>query len=122
MTVTLDECRFHQKMLEFYDRAATECDWRASRFLQMVRNRGGLAAAKKLLRTAGPSKGLARLAELGRLDISVEALVCQEPWRSLFTEAEVEIAERRLSAILASPLPPEEALGRAESRGASPGY
>jgi hypothetical protein len=88
--------RFHQKMLQIYERAAKECHYRPIRFLQMVPERAGLAAAKELLRADKPAEGLTRLWELGRLDISMEALVCEEPWRSLFTADEVAVAEKRL--------------------------
>jgi hypothetical protein len=41
--------QFHAGMLRIYEIAPDECHYRASRYLQMVRNRGGLEAAKKLL-------------------------------------------------------------------------
>ncbi len=55
------------------------------------------AAASALLRASRPAEGLSILWEHQRLDLSVEALVCQEPWRSLFTENEIAEAEKRLS-------------------------
>jgi hypothetical protein len=90
------EQRFHQKMLEIYQRAATECSYRPIRFLQMVTERGGLVAAKDLLHAPRPAEGLTILWEHGRLDLSVEALVCEEPWRSLFTPGEIAEAKKRL--------------------------
>ncbi len=88
---------FHKKMLEIYARAAKECDYRPVRFLQMVAKRGGLATARDPLSSPRPAEGLLTLWERGRLDLSVEALVCQEPWRALFTEEEVKIARKRLA-------------------------
>ena len=90
------ERQFHQKMIEIYQRAVSECGYRPTRFLQMVNERGGLATASDLLRASRPAEGLTILWEHQRLDLSVEALVCEEPWRSLFTEDEIAEAEKRL--------------------------
>lgn len=90
------ERQFHQKMIEIYQRAASECAYRPTRFLQMVTERGGLAAAKDLLHASRPAEGLSILWERQRLDLSVEALVCKQPWRSLFTQDEIAEAEKRL--------------------------
>ncbi len=83
-------------MIEIYHRADNECGYRPTRFLQMVNERGGLAAAKDLLRASRPAEGLTILWEHQRLDLSVEALVCDHPWRPLFTRDEMASAEKRL--------------------------
>lgn len=90
------EAAFHDRMLRVYEQARTECNYVATRFLNMVNEQGGLAAAKQLLRTAGHPEGLTRLWMEKRLDISVEATILEEPWQSLFTADELAIAERRL--------------------------
>lgn len=90
------ERQFHQKMLEIYKRASKECGYRPTRFLQMLSERHGLETAKSLLRTSQPSEGLSILWEHGRLDLSVEALVCEPSWRELFTRDEIAEAARRL--------------------------
>lgn len=90
------EKKFDQMMLKIYDRAAKECSYRPIRFLQIVHEPGGVAAAKELLHGPRPAEGLTKLWELGRLDLSMEALVCGEPWRTLFTDEEVATAEKRL--------------------------
>lgn len=43
------ERRFHVAMLSIYESAARDCDYRATRFLEMVHRLGGLQAAKRLL-------------------------------------------------------------------------
>ncbi len=68
-------------------------------FLRMVIDRGGLAAAKQLLSGTDHSSGLVRLWQERRLDLSVEALVLQEPWSDLFTDAELSEAARRLEEL-----------------------
>ena len=64
----------------------------------MVHEHGGVAAAKRLLSGPVAQSGLTTLWELGRLDISMEALVVQERWQPLFSDAERQAARDRLSA------------------------
>ncbi|MBI4191528.1 MAG: hypothetical protein HY525_13445 [Betaproteobacteria bacterium] len=90
------ETAFHQEMLNVYHRAKKECRYNAIRFLEMVTDHGGLAAAKLLLASKHHPEGLTRLWEEGRLDISMEALLLKEPWCSLFSEEELRVARKRL--------------------------
>ena len=90
------EQEFHEAMLHVYERARDECGYNAIRFLQMVTDLGGLEAAKRLLHSKDLSCGFERLWELGRLDISMEKVVMDPKWRSLFTDEELSIARRRL--------------------------
>ena len=91
------EKEFHQEMLAIYQKAKKECHYNATRFLQMVANDGGLLTAKKLLATELPSDGFTELWDCGRLDLTVEALIVRPKYHSLFTQAENEIAQKRLS-------------------------
>ncbi len=93
------ELEFHQRMQQIYEQARTECGYTAARFLQMVADQGGVRAAKQLLTAEGYSEGLTRLWEEGRLDISMEAAVLEEPWRDLFTEEEIATARKRLEEL-----------------------
>lgn len=93
--MTDPEKKFHQAMLLIYERARDECGYNATRFLQMVNSRGGLEAARLLLHSP-LSDGFTALWELGRLDITMEALILQPTWSSLFTNEELEIARQRL--------------------------
>lgn len=63
----------------------------------MIHERGGLATARSLLQSQNVSEGFTKLWELGRLDLTVEALVLRSPWSQLFTEGELRIAKARLS-------------------------
>ena len=90
------EIQFHQRMLEIYECATKECDYRPTYFLRMVQENGGLEAARKLLHAPQVSDGFTTLWEKGRLDLSVEAVVLQAPWGDLFTSEELAIAEKRL--------------------------
>jgi hypothetical protein len=90
------EDAFDLEMRRIYERARDEIDYRASRFLEMVEQQGGLATAKSLLRGNQVSDGFAKLWEKSRLDLTVEHLVLEEPWRALFTPEEIAEAARRL--------------------------
>ena len=63
----------------------------------MVNERGGVQAAKALLHSTRYPEGLTTLWRCSCLDISMEALVINEPWRQLFTEDEISVAEKRLN-------------------------
>ena len=93
------EARFHEAMINVYRRAKSECGYNATRFLQMVSEQGGLPAAKTLLRKEGYSDGFVELWQNHRLDISMEALILQEPWSRLFTAEELAVAHRRLQEL-----------------------
>ncbi len=90
------EADFHAAMLGVYHSALKQCGYRATRFLQMVNERGGLDTAKLLLRSEGYSEGLTALWEKGRLDLSMEALVLGERWSTLFSADELAVARKRL--------------------------
>ena len=87
---------FHEEMLGIYEKAKKECGYNATRFFQKVREVGGVAAAKQWLSSDTPQEGLFKLWELGRLDLSMEALVLRKQFRGLFTEEELARARKRL--------------------------
>lgn len=93
------ELEFHEAMLNIYHRAKRETGYTATYFLQMVNSRGGLDAARHLVATDAPSEGYTKLWELGRLDISVEALINDNPkWHGLFTRQELRKVRKRLDS------------------------
>lgn len=87
---------FHQEMLRICEET-NKFGYNPTYFLRMVLDHGGIDAARRLLQGNEISYGLMRLWKEGRLDISMEALVLQEPWSSLFTEAELRVAKQRLT-------------------------
>jgi hypothetical protein len=93
------ELAFDKAMHEIYENAFAECGYRAMRFLNLVNQIGGLAAAKQLLRSDTHPEGLTALWEHGRLDLSMEALVLQKEWAELFTSDELKLAKRRLARL-----------------------
>ena len=89
------ERRFNAAMLEIYERAGAELGYWATRYLQLLRRRGGLEAARYLLRQKATSDGYQALREVGRLDLTVESLVLTPEFAALFTSAELSTAHER---------------------------
>jgi hypothetical protein len=90
--------QFHEAMREVYRRAKRECNYSATRFLEMVSDKGGVATAKHLLCASDIQYGFAELWERRRLDLTVEAHVLKPEFESLFTPEERQEAYRRLAA------------------------
>jgi len=94
-SMTIEE-KFHQEMINIYKKAKAEAHYTATRFFHMVDSEGGLATAKKLIMRDDDSAGFASLWERNRLDLTVEALVIREEFRSLFSEEEIEKCKKKL--------------------------
>ncbi len=94
--MTILEKRFEQEMIDIYMIAKKECGYNASRFLQMLGAKGGLAAAKQLISKPGGTDGFTTLWEHGRLDLSVEAHVLKAEYAELFTDEERRMCRERL--------------------------
>jgi len=93
---TLLEQEFHRAMVGIYERAKNEANYVATRYIQMVAEHGGVETAKILINSDRPSHGYTALWEKRRLDITVEALVQNPKWASLFSAEEIEKARQRL--------------------------
>jgi len=103
MTTPLLERKFHDEMIRLYRVTGEATGYWANRYLQKVRRVGGLQAAHDALTpTADMAAGLVRLAKEHRLDLSLEYLVLQPPWRDLFTPDELRVARERLAAVRAA--------------------
>lgn len=88
---------FHLLMVNIYKQAKEEVNYTASRFIKMVDDKGGLAAAKHLLSQPMVSDGFVRLFEANRLDLSVEAqILANSRYWSLFSDRELDTARRWL--------------------------
>ncbi len=62
---------------------------RMTRLRGQIEQHGALATVRNLLRRRQVSDGFDRLAQLGRLDLSVEALAVQSRFGALFSDDEV---------------------------------
>ena len=71
----------------------------ATYFIRMLEEHGGLETAKRLLAVSESQTGLYKLWELHLLNESMEAIVLQERFQSLFTQTEINEARRRLDEL-----------------------
>lgn len=96
------EQQWDQEMRALYEEGKNQCGYRATYFLQMVSEYGGVAAAHLLLRKDDLSEGIITLWRYGRLDLTMEARMFQRDaqgdrkWQALFTPEELETARLRL--------------------------
>jgi hypothetical protein len=90
--------QFHRRMINVYEQSKSACDYMPTRFLQMVQEHGGVETARRLLAKDEVQTGLITLWECHRLDLSMEALVIQPRFHSLFTTMEIATARDRLEA------------------------
>jgi 5-methylcytosine-specific restriction enzyme A len=95
----------HEQMLSLHQRTGRATGYWPGRFLQAVRNRGGLDYAKSLLQAGGASEGFKKLVAARRADLSVEYLALSAPFAHLFEAAELAEARARLEALPASAFP-----------------
>lgn len=91
------ERRFSESMFAIY-REARNIGYTPSIFLRMLNEKGALQTAQQLINAGQPSDGYTRLWELGRLDLSVEAVVYENAeWHGLFTQDELQRCKKRLT-------------------------
>lgn len=92
------ELQFNRDMWGIYSDTINETKYNPGYFRKMLDDFGGLGTAKKLLSADTTSQGFTKLWELGRLDLTVEALVIdnKEKYEELFSDEEIETADRRL--------------------------
>ena len=91
------ERRFGEAMFAIY-REARNIGYTPSVLLRMLHDKGALQTARQLINASQPSDGYTRLWELGRLDLSVEAVVHDNTeWHELFTQDELQSCGKRLA-------------------------
>lgn len=89
--------RFELAMRDIYRRARIEAHYNATRYLQMLDQNGGLETAHILINSPTVSDGYTALWERGRLDLTVEAVIWDNPeYQKLFTVDELKIIKKRL--------------------------
>ena len=92
------ESEFACAMRDIYMRAKSEAGYNATYFLQMLSTHGPTETARRLITSTKPSEGFTALWERHRLDLTVEAHVVQDRFAMLFSEAEREAAQQRLTS------------------------
>lgn len=87
--------QFETTMRSYCDEARTLGYFPAD-FLGMLDRYGGVQLAKRLIASGDLQTGLKKLARMNRLDLSIESLMLEQPYRCLFTPHELASAEWRL--------------------------
>ena len=94
------ENEFTLQLQAGYQEASTKYGYKATVFWGMVGEHGGVGACKRLLAADSLQQGFETLWKCGRLDLTFEATICDNPqWQSLFTQAEINEAHRRLDEL-----------------------
>ena len=83
-------------MKNIYLTAKKELGYNATRFLQLLSDKGGVKAAKILIAKDGRTDGFEILRNHKRLDLSVEAHVLKPEYNELFTDEERKMCRERL--------------------------
>ena len=91
------EHKFGQAMINIYHEARS-IGYTPNTFYRMLTQHGGLQTAKQLINAPNISDGYTKLWKLKRLDLSVEAVVYENPeWHPLFTQEDLDECRKRLS-------------------------
>ena len=90
------ENKFNEDMKNIYFTAKRDIGYTATRFMQLISQKGCLLAAKQLIVKEGGTYGFEVLWENKRLDLSVEALVLKPEYEALFSDEERMLCRDRL--------------------------
>lgn len=99
---------FHQDMINLYKQIIKSIKHKPTRLMDFINKYGGYEAAVKYLSTESNVQDFAVLWEKERLDLSVEALITSEAYRSLFSEEIVAFCDRKLKEYSYAPNKIEE--------------
>ena len=98
MTSQLEDA-LEREFLKAVDICIHLYQYRPSYFLQMLTNYGAVNTAIRLVTATKLHEGVAKLWELKRLDLTVEAIVLRSPYNQLFTKEVLDCASNRLKAL-----------------------
>ena len=82
-------------LTDMANRAKSEVNYSATRFFEMLHSIGAKETVRQLLGTPHPSDGFTNMLLAGRLDLTLEWVVQDEPWRSFLTTKELRTAQSR---------------------------
>jgi hypothetical protein len=87
---------FYDKLLESVMVSKNELNYNPTYFVRMLSEHGCIETAKQLILSKQYSEGFTKLWELGRLDLTVEAIVLHDEFRALFSPEVILAAQKRL--------------------------
>jgi hypothetical protein len=91
------ETRLERRLVGIYQTAKRDMHYDARWFLRMVQTLGPVETVRELIAHPAVAGGLAELAEAGRADFRIEALVLEQSFAGLFTAEERASAKKRLT-------------------------
>ena len=98
------EDEFNERMQEVYRAGKREGKYSAPLFAELMKQHGGLEAARRFIHSPDYHAGFTALWERKRLDLTVEAVIVSEAkWHPLFTPEEIETCRKRLKEYGYSP-------------------
>ena len=80
-------------------REAERLKYFPNRFKGMLEAGGGFDTVKRILESGKPSEGFKKLWELGRLDLTCEAIIVETKWRPYFDQHLIARAEKLLRGV-----------------------
>ncbi len=92
----------NERFTKFLRAAADEArrlGYPPNNFVGMLNADGGFETAKRLFSKAQPSTGFFELYNLGRLDLTVEALVLEHEWKRYFDQELLDLAAEKLKKV-----------------------
>jgi len=93
------EMELEKKFMEAVGICKYRYGYNPTRFLQMIEDHGAIDTATLLVTDPKIHEGLGKLWEFKRLDLSVEAIICQEPYCKLFPIEVLSKAKSRLKQL-----------------------
>lgn len=78
-------------------RQSHDLGYHPTRFEQMLSEYGALGLARKLIKSGEPQVGLTAMVKLGRQDLTIESIMLEPKFKSLFSASELEAASWQLS-------------------------
>jgi len=78
---------------------AEKLKYRPNAFKKMLNAYGGFDTVNRILASGKPSDGFERLWELGRLELTCEAVIVETKWRRYFDASLVASAEKLLQGV-----------------------
>lgn len=91
---------FQSELEELYAVVGKATGYWANYYLRSVRQNGAVNHARKALsKTNAAQGGFQKLIEVGRPELSMEFSVLKQEYQCLFTQAELQEAERRISTV-----------------------
>jgi hypothetical protein len=110
--------RFTQYLLDAVQQAVS-LGYPPNDFRRMLNEKGGFEAVKQIVAKREPSTGFYRLYDLGKTNLTCEAIIVETRWRTFFEADLLAIAEKRLQDFKYS-FTPYAAIGRDEENEPSP--